>query len=219
MKIDRALAFVEEGWAVFPLIPNSKKPLTPNGFKDASKDPEAVRRWWAAHPDANIGIATGMISGIAVIDVDIKNGGKGYESLGLIPDLDTTLSASTPSGGMHIYCLLKEPLPGKIALFSGIDLKSDGGYVVGPGSEIDGKVYEWIDPEVHMSALPESIIKRMAAPPPAISPAEPTEETKITEGTRNAVLTSIAGTMRRRGLKADEITPALKTININRCSP
>lgn len=219
MKIDRALSCLESGWAVFPLIPNSKVPLTPHGFKDASKDPEVIKQYWKANPEANIGIATGMVSGIAVIDVDVKNGAKGYESLSLIHDLDATLSASTPTGGLHIYCILQEPLPGKNGYLPGIDLKSDGGYVVGPGSVIDGKEYEWVDPESHLACVPASVIKRMAekqaAPPLASQPGDDT----ITEGSRNAVLASIAGTMRRRGLKADEIAAALKTVNTNRCSP
>lgn len=45
MIVDRALACVESGWSVFPLVPNTKRPLTPNGFKNASKSVEAVRKW------------------------------------------------------------------------------------------------------------------------------------------------------------------------------
>lgn len=219
MKIDRALSCLQSGWAVFPLIPNSKKPLTTNGFKDASKDPEAVRRWWTIHPDANIGIATGMVSGIAVIDVDVKGGTNGFESLALIPDLDPTIEVTTPSGGRHYYCVLEVPLSGKNGYLPGIDIKSDGGYVVGPGSVIDGKEYEWVDPEAHLGRVPDSIIKRMAEKQVATPlPSQPGNDI-IAEGNRNAELTSIAGTMRRRGLKADEIAAALKTVNTNRCAP
>ena len=38
MSLERALAYIEQGWAVFPIVPNTKRPLTRNGFKDATKD-------------------------------------------------------------------------------------------------------------------------------------------------------------------------------------
>ena len=81
MMLERALAYADLGWAVFPLMPNSKAPLTKHGFKDASKDPADIKRWWTDQPAANIGIATGVISGLVIVDVDVKNGAKGNESL------------------------------------------------------------------------------------------------------------------------------------------
>ena len=78
---DTAISYAQKGWAVFPLIPNSKKPLTTHGLKDASKDIRQIEEWWTKWPDANIGIATGAISGIDVVDVDVKNGAKGLETL------------------------------------------------------------------------------------------------------------------------------------------
>jgi hypothetical protein len=52
--------------------------LVPNGVKNASKDEATVKRWWTIYPKANIGIATGRISGIVVVDVD---GAKGQAKL------------------------------------------------------------------------------------------------------------------------------------------
>ena len=74
MKREQAIAFIELGWPVFPLVPNTKKPLTKNGFKDAVTSAFRVNKWWRDHPDANIGIATGQVSNLAVLDVDVKNG-------------------------------------------------------------------------------------------------------------------------------------------------
>ena len=152
MMIDHALACVEQGWAVFPLVPNTKRPLTPNGFKDASKSVFAVRKWWTAHPDANIGLATGEVSGIAVIDVDVKNGAKGRESLSSLNGLPPTLTVTTPSGGWHLYYLCPQGGLRSRTGPAGIDLKADGGYVVAPGSMIDGKPYEYQDAGEHIVA-------------------------------------------------------------------
>ena len=67
-----ALAYAKMGMAVFPLIPKNKKPVTANGFHDATTDPIQVEKWWGANPNYNIGIATGQMSGgLIVIDLDI----------------------------------------------------------------------------------------------------------------------------------------------------
>jgi Bifunctional DNA primase/polymerase, N-terminal len=41
----------------------------------ASLDPAQIRQWWATWPHANVGIVTGERSGLAVLDVDFRNGG------------------------------------------------------------------------------------------------------------------------------------------------
>ena len=58
-----ALAYAAMGFAVFPCASKGKTPLTGRGFKDATKDHEVIRALWSAHPGANVGIATGAISG------------------------------------------------------------------------------------------------------------------------------------------------------------
>lgn len=217
MKLEQALAFIEMGWAVFPLVPNTKRPLTKNGFKDATKSAYAARKWWEETPNANIGIATGEFSGLAVVDVDVKNGAKGRESVSLLKGLTPTLTVATPSGGWHLYYIRpKDGIRCRNGLLPGIDLKADGGYVVAPGSEIDGKPYEWIDAEAHIADLPPCVLELMADKRPELAP--PTEDV-IPEGRRNETLASLAGTMRRRGMSSQEISAALKTINANRCRP
>lgn len=221
--LEQALACVEQGWAVFPLVPNTKRPLTKNGFKDASKSTFAVRKWWTEYPDANIGLATGEVSGLIVIDVDVKNGAKGRESLGQLKGLPPTLTVATPSGGWHLY-YLNPPggLRSKNGLLPGIDLKADGGYVVAAGSMIDDSPYAYIDPEAHLVSLPSDILENLSrsrngnGTHPA--PAPPVGEV-IADGARNSTLASIAGSMRRRGADADTITVALKALNAKRCRP
>ena len=64
-----ALKYAEKGWPIFPCGAN-KRPLTPHGFKDASTDAEQVAQWWTDYPDAMIGLPTGALSGIVVLDID-----------------------------------------------------------------------------------------------------------------------------------------------------
>jgi hypothetical protein len=135
-----ALGYLENGFFVFPLRPRSKTPLTPNGFKDASNDPAQIKAWWAQHPTANIGIATGEISGLWVLDID----GAYPENW---PQLPATAKVKTHQGwhfyfkypsGQDIRCRAKiDGLP--------IDVRGNGGFIVAPPSEHpEGGYYEFV---------------------------------------------------------------------------
>lgn len=93
--------------AIFPL--KGKIPLTAHGCKEATRDRAQVESWWSQYPSANIGIATGEINGLLVIDVDIKHdqGKYGDESLkdleSELGELPETWTAITGSGGLHYY--------------------------------------------------------------------------------------------------------------------
>ena len=65
---------------VFPCTPGGKQPLTTHGFHDASSDLPTVRNWWQRWPDANIGMPTGVASGVDVVDIDVHPGGSGLEA-------------------------------------------------------------------------------------------------------------------------------------------
>jgi len=102
--LDAALRYAARGWPIFPC--EGKRPLTPNGFKDATTDAVKIEEWWRRHPHANVSAATGRISGLVVLDVDVKspgaNGWDALEELGALPLADTPI-ASTPSGGTHFF--------------------------------------------------------------------------------------------------------------------
>ena len=81
--------------------------LAPEGFKNASKDEATIKRWWAAYPKANIGIATGRVSGIVVVDVD---GAKGQAKLAALLSEDgrsldprNYVETGRIDGGEHYY--------------------------------------------------------------------------------------------------------------------
>jgi hypothetical protein len=151
-----AVALAKCGFAVFPVRSQdhgprkAKTPLTANGFKDASRDPEQIRRWWTEHPNALIGYATGAASRAIVVDIDCKNGGLGYESLEKLQEksgrLPATLTISTPSGGQHrVYRVAKHVNVRNSVnrLGPGIDVRGNGGYAIMPPSTIyapDGSV-------------------------------------------------------------------------------
>lgn len=145
-KLTHALALADKGFRVFPLRPNSKIP--PKGMRwkqTATRDESRIAAWWRENPDFNIGVATG--DGTLVVDVDVKNGAPGLESLEyleVVADLPDSYRVDTPSGGVHVYLKTDHPHGqriGNVPELPGIDIKCEGNYVVGPGSVIDGKPY------------------------------------------------------------------------------
>lgn len=74
-----ALSYARNGWSVFPL--HNKNPfefimpdVKSHGYKDATTDPEEIRAFWTYHPGATIGLATGSVSGVIVLDIDPPEG-------------------------------------------------------------------------------------------------------------------------------------------------
>lgn len=115
-----------------------------HGLHDATTDPTQIGEWLARHPWANWGIRPPV--GVLVVDIDPRNQGddelrKLEEKHGPLPG---TLTARTGSGGLHIWLSYSGPTRGKLA--TGIDIKTNTGYVVAPPSlHISGGTYEWID--------------------------------------------------------------------------
>lgn len=199
--LDAALRYAARNWPVLPLRPDgavdrktgkpaSKWPLTENGLNDATTDADQIRKWWAETPNANIGIRTGQESGITVIDVDIsvdkktgqpKPGAQSLAELGLAED--NTLTVQTTSGGWHYYY---QYAPGDKSrgdkILPGIDTRGKGGYVVAPGSVIDGVPYEVVAdhpvapmrPDVRERLFPKANGKDK--PPPAAQPIPMTDD-------------------------------------------
>ena len=52
-----------------------KHPIVTHGLKEASSNSAQIASWWRRWPSANVGIVTGAISGIVVLDVDPRHGG------------------------------------------------------------------------------------------------------------------------------------------------
>ena len=142
------------GFSVIPIRSDSKKPYIEwREFQDRKATEKEIRTWWKKFPNANLGIVTGAVSGIVVVDVDIDKE-KGINGFDTIKEKKLTLPATptvrTGRGGCHYYFRHPE---GEISNFQnrddlrGIDLRGDGGYVVAPPSIHEtGRRYEWIIP-------------------------------------------------------------------------
>ena len=145
--LEHALAYINIGWHVLPLTPNTKQPLSrlvPNGVHGATNAPDVARRWWAAEPNAGIGIAL-LQSKLVAVDIDPRNGG--FETMERLEaqhgPLVSDVLAFTGGGGEHrvFNSALVSNLPGKLG--PGVDLKADGYIVAEPSIHPNGTAYCW----------------------------------------------------------------------------
>ena len=131
--LEHALAMAARGFRVFPLLSGDKVPLKAMRWKvEASADPAKIRSWFAAQPDANYAVAAG--DGLMVIDLDPRSGADSAVSALPFALPTETLTVRTPGGGTHVYLAGPDVTNSAGRLGPGIDIRSAGGYVVGPGS-------------------------------------------------------------------------------------
>jgi putative DNA primase/helicase len=237
-----ALGYAAKGWPVFPVhVPTDgvcdcmdgaacehpgKHPWTARGLKDATTAATQIRAWWDRWPDANIGIATGPAH-LVVLDVDARH--HGADTLAeMIADhgpLPLTPQAITGGGGQHFLFVNPNghPVKSRNGIAPGLDIKSDGGYIVAaPSLHVSKRRYEWEHSchpaTVPLAPAPDWLVTLANGPATHATAPENTGGT-IPQGERNTVLTSMAGSMRRTGFSEAAILAALMETNRERCDP
>ena len=192
----------------------------------------------------NIGIATGNDFGIVAVDLDV-NESKNVNGLNSFAQLTEqhgnvdTVTSETGGGGIHkIYSYPQINIQQGVNVFAhsnlpGIDIRSDGGFiVVPPSTHKSGKSYNWLPgkspDEIDFAPLPEWFVKLLTAKNKdshlsvnqALTNFEGShQEVEIHEGSRNSQLASLAGRMRYQGKNEEEILTALLEINQSQCNP
>lgn len=172
--VDAALAYAAKGLPVFPCKPSNKRPYTEHGFKDASTDPEQIRRWWAHYPNAMVGVPTGTVTGFWALDIDDP---AAFEAACPV-DLPSTRRCDTGKG-YHLYfkCDAAAPVANKqrkqdgswpIPDLPGAETRGEGGYVIVPPSiHPSGRRYQWHDDAtaVHAPAVLLSLVRKQKTVP------------------------------------------------------
>lgn len=219
--LEAATTYAERGLLVFPLRPRDKIPATSDGFKSASAELERVTAMWTGRAACNVGVACGSESGVLVLDIDGDDGRATLEAWeaehGYLPATPTVAT----SKGLHFYFrhpgdqVAIRPSAGKAG--KGIDIRTDGSYVVAPPSiHPSGAVYAWQNEralgELPLAPMPEWLIAKLVDKPRAAAPAyEPSgsayghtpygqkaldaecmELSRTGEGGRNAALNQVA---------------------------
>jgi hypothetical protein len=154
-RINFAIAYAQYGAKAFPLhciLPDGqcscgrgdclndpkgrgKHPLHTGWQEEATADRSALTRLWAKARNANIGVACGKDSNLTVVDID------GVEGLDQLHEFESRYGALPPaprcltgSGGVHLYFEYTEGPNNAVRWARGLDIRTEGGLVVGAGS-------------------------------------------------------------------------------------
>lgn len=238
--LETALGYIEQGYRVVPVHrPNGegkcscgktscsavgKHPSIYKWQEKASTDPTQVREWFRGS-NLNIGIATGIGSGLVVLDIDGRH--DGFDSLSRMEErygaLPLTLTVKTPGGGEHRYFSCTEELKNRVELagYRGIDIRAENGFVVAPPSlHKSGGYYEFKDGTEPVARIPDwlsRLIKGEEKPPKQMK--SQAGVTVIEEGRRNETLFRFGCKLRQEGASAEVIGAALWVKNTNECRP
>jgi Bifunctional DNA primase/polymerase, N-terminal len=73
---DASRDYTKRGWSIIPIKTKDKRPLIRwEDFQHRRPKEAEARAWVREWPECGIGIVTGLISGLVVIDVDAEHGG------------------------------------------------------------------------------------------------------------------------------------------------
>lgn len=206
--------------------------LVPAGLTNATTDPQIIQGWFRLAP-CNVGIA--VPAGVIVLDVDPRHNGDTSlrDLIAKHGPLPNTLVARTGGGGAHYYFRLSRDIivrnsAGKLA--PGLDIKTQGGYVVAPPS-VTSAPYSWEGnhrPDYKQIASAPAWLAQMIGAheqrksgtnADLISTEAFSLPDTIPEGERNATLLRYAGTLRHRGVPQEIIAVSLRDANLARCAP
>ena len=235
--LEAALSYAARGWAVFPIRAGSKAPRTAHGFKDATTDPETIRRWYKEQPEDGVAIATGPRSRLLVVDLDEdeekdKHGLEVLEDWELLHEfLPETLTARTGRGGRHLFFSYDGELKSRANLREGVDIRAAGGYVVAPPTiHPNGTPYEWEkEPDQEPADLTPPVLAflRLSADDLEKDALDDLDDgadrfempETIPEGQRTSYLVRLIGSLQGKGLSDSAILGAIRAENDEKCTP
>lgn len=227
-----ALGYARNQWSVIPMRARDKRPLIKwFEFQQRLATEQEIDAWYRRWPTANVGIVTGAISGIVVLDIDPRHGGEqGLAQWEMAHGpLPISIEARTGGGGRHVY--FKHPggiIHNRVGIVPGIDLRGDGGCVVAPPSiHRSGNAYTWVsghEPDMIVAAeFPEWLLRLVRGD--AKNPGHSLEHWRqlvregVGEGMRNNTIASLSGHLFWHGIDADIVIELLSCWNRIRCSP
>jgi len=146
--IELALSYISKGWSVLPCGTNKVPLVAWKQWQTRYPTESEVRGWFEMYPHAQIGIITGQISNLTVVDVE-----KGGDPSFLPQD---TMIVQTGGMGFHYFYLYEEGVLNKARIRPLCDLRSEGGYVVAPGSVSEKGPYTIIK-DVPLLPFPKDI--------------------------------------------------------------
>jgi hypothetical protein len=227
-----ALQYAQNHWSVIPMRAYDKRPLIKwQDYQQRRATEFEINEWYHRWPDANVGIVTGSISGIVVLDIDPKHDGD--KSLAVWEKehgpLPRTAEVKTGGGGRHLY--FRHPggvVHNKVGIAPGIDLRGDGGCVVAPPSiHSSGNHYLWVQGHEPGKIVPadlpawllESIRGKGKSTGHSVQYWRQLIHEGVPQGERNNTIASLAGHLLWHGVDADAVQELLLCWNRVRARP
>lgn len=162
-NLDWALLYKRRGINVVPIAPGGKIPLIKE-WEDRQVTEEEIHGWWKQWPDADLGIVTGPVSNLLVLDID--EGGSTALAKKPIPP---TWAVKTKRG-IHYYFRFPEELKDmpttKRGIYPGVDVRGRGGQVLAPPSRLGHPTpsYFWMkDMSGPLAPAPDWLVKLLMA--------------------------------------------------------
>lgn len=212
---DPMLFYIENGFRLFPLQDNSKKPQVK--WKDNATDNYKIARYYK-----NYGAV--IPDDVIIIDIDVHDGTmEGFETYNRYSKaFPETFTVMTPSGGMHVYYRVDRKIGRSIELYHNIDLLSNG-YVVGVGSSFDGEFYK-IEKDLPIAAANKAVYdfidQAIKKPDHSSNDIKNKDLDTIEKGSRNDKLFKLACKLRSIGSLSDRaILQAIWQENVDKCDP
>ncbi len=212
--LEAALSYQKRGWSVFPINSRTRAGLVEwKPYQETLADETQIKQWWKKYPYAAIALATGKISNLIVLDVDIEEGKKYIKDKDIAP----TPCVKTKRGEHYYFKHPGFPVQNFVKR-KGLDLRGDGGYVVLPPSKHpSGLRYEWIlSPEEELAHPPGWLLELITKKEPGKKLPE-TELSKLLDGVitgkRHDTATRLAGHYIGKGLASNEVIKLLKLWN------
>ena len=132
--VEKALDFLlNKEFSVIPVGKNKIPLISWKEYQTRKPTPDEIVNWWTNWPDAQIGIVTGRISDLTVIDVEADG------DFNLVKD--ETYTVSTGGGGRHFYFKWESEIKNSVRVFLLTDTRSEGGYIIAAGSVSEKGAY------------------------------------------------------------------------------
>lgn len=205
-----ALQYQRRGWSVIPLKYKSKEPAIGSWreFQTRRATVQEITGWFSGG-NINIGVVTGQISGLVVVDLDGKEGINEARRLGL----SSGCVCLTGGNGKHFFYSYPETAVGNsVRRYPGIDLRGNGGYVVAaPSVHESGRTYRWLNPFFGpLGKFPAHLFAPDERSGSSNNPGWIGEALEgLQEGSRNNTFTKIVGRLHRDGWKPSDIKALL----------
>lgn len=208
---EQAAEYVDNGWSVLPVRPEEKRPYMTNWLQyTKTRAPKPmVEAWFNNLTGAGVGVVTGKISNMVVLDVEHDCP---YPIEDLLKKYPTQMIAKSGGGGYHLfyqYPVNQSRVSNRVRIFEGADLRADGGFIVLPPTmHPSGNRYEWLK-RGPLGAFPLALLD-LQAQPKVLGDDWITEALRgVSEGGRNDMCARLAGYFFKKGMNYDIVEALL----------